>query len=207
MADLATAWSSGLVHNEVWDGSLNTRGKHLLAIKEVGAACLQNLLHDLNEAMMRAEEQGPHGKLSMADMALCGFLSTLHTRQGLMRAEAQRRQVILSPVELKDIERSPLGAEVLFWVTEVHDEKASHFEETRILMAEAVFKRTAEERQNRHGVMILGCCHTCGGELQSHHRGHDDSKGIRKAYEGQMREVGGTFAGFRQYLGWGLPGR
>ena len=33
-ADLATARSSGSVLNEVWDGSLNTRGKHLFAIKK-----------------------------------------------------------------------------------------------------------------------------------------------------------------------------
>ena len=121
--DLATARSSGSVHNKVWDGSLNTtlRGKHLLAIKEAGEASLQNLLHDLNEAKVRAQERGPHGKLSMADM--CGFLSTLHTRHVLMSAEAKRRQVIPSPEELQDIERPPLGAEVLFWVMKVHDEK------------------------------------------------------------------------------------
>ena len=64
---------------------------------------------------------------------------------------------------------------------------ASHFKATRISMAEAVFKKTAEERPDRHGVVIPGCCHTCGGNLRTHHRGHDDSKG--KAYEGRTREA------------------
>ena len=31
-ASLATATSSGSVHTDVWDGSANTRGKHLLAV-------------------------------------------------------------------------------------------------------------------------------------------------------------------------------
>ena len=79
-ASLATATSSGSMHNEVWDGSANTRGKHLLTIKEAGASSLNSLLHDLNKAKLRAEDRGPHGKLSMADMG--GFLSTLRTRQG-----------------------------------------------------------------------------------------------------------------------------
>ena len=70
-ASLTTATSSGSVHNEVWDGSANTRGKHLLAIKEAGEPSLKNLLHDLNEAKLRAEDRGPLGKLSMADM--CTF--------------------------------------------------------------------------------------------------------------------------------------
>ena len=51
----------------MWDGSANTRGKHLLAIKEAGASSLKSLLHDLNEAKL---------------------LSTLHMRQGLMADEA-----------------------------------------------------------------------------------------------------------------------
>ena len=119
-ASLATATSSGSVHTDVWDGSANTRGKHLLAIKAAGEPSLNTLLHDLNEAKVRAEERGPMGKMSMADM--CGFLSTLHMRQGLMADEATRRQVVLSPDEAKEVERSPLGAEVLFWVLEVYDE-------------------------------------------------------------------------------------
>ena len=96
--------------------------------------------------------------------------------------------MIPTPDELQGIERSPLGAEVLFWVMEVHDEKASHFEATRISMAKAVFKRTAaEDKPDRHGETIPGCCHTCGGNLRTHHRGHDDAKG--KAYEGRTREA------------------
>ena len=70
---------------------------------------------------------------------------------------------------------------------EVHAEKASHFEATRISMAEAVFKKTAEERPDRHGVVIPGCCHTCGGHIRSNHRGHDDAKGPQ--YEGRTREA------------------
>ena len=195
-ANRATARSSGSLHNEVWDGSLNTMGKHLLAMKEAGEAILQHLLHDLNEAKVRAEEGGPHGKLSMTDM--CGFLSTLHTCQGLMSAEAKRRQVIPSPDELQDIERSPLGAEVLFWVMEVHDEKASHFEATRISMAEAMFKKAAEERPGRHGLVIPGCWHTCGGTLRTHHRGHGDSKG--KAYESRTRRHATSWESSRQQV-------
>ena len=145
----------------MWDGSANTRGEHLLAIKEAGAPSLNTLLHDLNEAKVRAEERGPNGKMSMADM--CGFLSTLHVRQGLMAAEAQRRQVVLSPAELKEAERSPLGAEVLFWVLEVYDEEGNPRDPTRISMAEAVFTRVAEDRPDRHGTVVPGCCHTCGG--------------------------------------------
>ena len=50
---------------------------------------MQHLVRDLNEAKVRAEEQGVHGELSMAGM--CGFLSTLHTRQGVMGADLMRR--------------------------------------------------------------------------------------------------------------------
>ena len=42
-ACLATATSSGSVHNDVWDGSANTRGEHFLAIKEAGAPSLNTL--------------------------------------------------------------------------------------------------------------------------------------------------------------------
>ena len=115
-----------------------------------------------------------------------------------MSAEAKMRQVILSPEELQDIKRSPLGAEVLFWVMEVHAEKASHFEATRISMAEAVFKKTAEERPDRHGVVIPGCCHTCGGNLRTHHRGHDDSKG--EAYEGRKGRHATSWKSSRQQV-------
>ena len=83
----------------------------------------------------------------MADM--CGFLSTLHVRQGLMADEATRRQVVLSPAEFKEVERSPLGAEVLFWVLEVYDEGGNPRDPTRIAMAEAVFKKVAEDRPCR----------------------------------------------------------
>ena len=50
----------------------------------------------------------------MADM--CGFLPTLHVKQGLMADEATRRKVVLSPAKFKETARLPLGAEVLFWV-------------------------------------------------------------------------------------------
>ena len=153
-ASLATSTSSGSVYNDVWDGSANTRGKHLLAIKEAVAPSLNTLLHDLSEAKVRAEERGPNGKLSMADM--CGFLSTFHVRQGLMADEAKRRQVVLSPAELKEAERSPLGAEVLFWVLEVYDEGGNPRDPTRISMAEAVFKKVAEDRPDRHGAVVPG---------------------------------------------------
>ena len=42
-ASLATAKSSGSVHNDVWDGSANTRGKHPLAIKGAGAPTSQHI--------------------------------------------------------------------------------------------------------------------------------------------------------------------
>ena len=121
----------------------------------------------------------------MADM--CGFLYTLHTRQGLMADEAKRRQVALNPAELKEAERSPLGAEVLFWVMEVYDEGDNPRDPTRISMAEAVFKKVAEDRPARHGAVVPGCCHTCGGHIRSNHRGHDDAKGSQ--YEGRTREA------------------
>ena len=64
---------------------------------------------------------------------------------GVMSAEAKRRQVIPGPGKPKDIGRSPLGAEVPFWVMAVRYGKAAHFEATRISMAEGVSKKTAED--------------------------------------------------------------
>ena len=104
-----------------------------------------------------------------------------------MADEAKRRQVILNPAELKEDERSPLGSEVLFWMMEVYDEGGNPRDPTRISMAEAVFKKVAEDRPDRHGAVVPGCCHTCGGHniIRSNHRGHDDAKGPQ--YEGRTR--------------------
>ena len=104
-----------------------------------------------------------------------------------MADEAKRRQVIPTPDELQGIERSPLGAEVLFWVMEMHTENGNPRDASRIAIAEAVFKRVAEDKPDTHGATVPGCCHTCGGHLRPNHRGHDDAKGPK--YEGRTREA------------------
>jgi hypothetical protein len=54
-------------------------------------------------------------------------------------------------------------------------------------MADAVFNRVAEDRPVRHGTVVPGCCHTCGGHIQTNHRGQDDATGPQ--YEGRTREA------------------
>ena len=162
-----------------------------MAIKEAGEPLLRALKADLDEArrMAAAGKRRGLGSVTIADMV--GLLASCNVRVGAMQEEAARRQVAMTAEEWELVERTKETAELQCMVLMEHHEEAGLFNESRISMAEVLFKKDAEgwtEKGARHVALFHpGCCHTCGSCMGVNGvQGHDSSLGDK--YEGRTLE-------------------
>ena len=140
------ARSSGSAHTDVWDQSPSTKEAQLMAIKEAGEPLLRAIKADLDEArrMAAAGKRRGLGSVTIADMV--GLLASCNARVGAMQGEAARRQVAMTAEDWELVERTKETAELQCMVLMEHHEEAGLFNESRISMAEVLFKKDARER-------------------------------------------------------------
>ena len=162
-----------------------------MAIKEAGEPLLRAIKADLDEArrMAAAGKRRGLGSVTIADMV--GLLASCNARVGAMQGEAARRQVAMTAEDWELVERTKETAELQCMVLMEHHEEAGLFNESRISMAEVLFKKDAEgwtEKGARHVALFHpGCCHTCGSCMGVNGvQGHDSSLGDK--YEGRTLE-------------------